>query len=96
MIATREDSQAKLIIFDTLAWTNPGEHYARLISKLETYMTFIVSGQLEAHGGSPDNVVIELLLQHEPPLEATKALYEIKRHVAAKGLELELMMSPTM
>ena len=76
-----------LTIFDHLHW-DVVDHLSRLQSKLNTYLSFIESGEiLDAYPESNlTSVRIELVHQHELSVEANAFLSEAKKLFSTLGI----------
>lgn len=89
-IARHPDGRiVKLVMEDELDWEAAELHCFMIQEKVETYVTFVETGQIweqvEKSEPAPE-VVLELVLAHEPPPEAATFLARVATAVAALGL----------
>jgi hypothetical protein len=99
IVAARSDSSVvKLIIADHLGWADPHEHCLLLQEKLNTYITFVESGQLQQMDNPripPDAVVvISVVALHEPSPEGTEFLAQATEFLRGVGMTLEVERRP--
>lgn len=95
LVATRPDSNVvKLVITDHLSWDDALTHQRLLQEKLNTYITFVESGQLQRMKepripASPD-VRIALAAQYAPDEEAKEFLQRAEDFLKNLGIGFEV------
>ena len=99
IVATRPDSPiVKLVIADHLDWADHDTHADELRKKLDTYLTFVPSGQLGRLKSPPipasPDIRIVLVLLHEPTAAAMALFEELRASLALHGLALDVEMGP--
>ena len=98
-IVTTNNANAEcvLTISDHLPWDEPG-HLLMLQEKLNTYLSFIESGEIE--GPVPDakyrSIRINVVLAHEPTKEALDFLAQAQSIIRGAGFELAWELVPDM
>ena len=86
----RHSGKVVLTISDHLDWSSEQEHLHALQEKIDTYLRFIESGELEqaypdARGRAP---VIDLVAQHQPSALAQEFLCRARGALSIAGVEL--------
>lgn len=97
LVGTRPDSSiVRLVITDHLAWDDFASHARLLQDKVETYLTFIDSGQLATLPNIPEvpEIRIEVMLQQPPSEEARGFLARLERAVTAFGVAFDVEVWP--
>ncbi len=81
-----------LVITDHLEWTDFEAHAELLRSKIESYVTYIESGQLWELPRAPKSVdvVIELALKEKPPPAATSLFHSVEHVLQDRGIGFEV------
>ena len=72
-ITQKEHGIVKLIITDHLSWGD-AEHLYLLQEKINTYLTFIETGQIAEHTAAATRVEIEVVMLHEPDADGREFL----------------------
>jgi len=95
MVATRPDSNTvKLVVTDHLTWDDVSGHSQLLQEKINTYITFVESGQLarmtEPRVPASPEVVIAVVAKHQPSDEARAFLTRVEEFLAGIGIDFEL------
>lgn len=94
MVATQPDSDVvKLIIADHLDWTDIDSHSQLLQDKINTYLSFIESGQMRRIPGhempaSPE-IRITLAVPQTPAAEALPFLDRVREYLRGVGIGFE-------
>lgn len=65
IVARGKDGRVRLIITDHLDWGD-AEHLFALQEKLNTYLAFIETGQIEDHAPKGARIEIHIVAKHEP------------------------------
>lgn len=99
LIATRPDSRVvRLGITDHLDWATPHEHCLLLQEKLNTYVSFVESGQLQrvAAPPIPDDpaVRIEVWAIFPLPPEAEEFYRKVRDVLEARGFAFQVSVNP--
>ena len=78
-----------LTISDHLSWDEEGQHLLLLQGKINTYLAFIESGDLEEAYADAANRrrVISVVAEHEPSAEAERFLGVARETVEGAGIE---------
>jgi hypothetical protein len=95
LVATRPDTiEVGLIITDHLAWDDLGEHGRLLWDKVNTYIAFVESGQLDAmtEPAIPAGyrVCVSLAVPERVPPDAQALLEEIEAFLMGIGMGFEV------
>jgi hypothetical protein len=99
LVATRPDStEVRLIITDHLAWDDLSAHGRLLQDKINTYIAFVESGQLDAttEPAIPAGyrVCISLAVPERVPPIAQGLLEEIEAFLRGIGMRFEVKVRP--
>ena len=86
-IGISPEQEVVLTISDHLPWQQ-ADHLALLETKLNSYLRFIASDQLlEVHPAATyQSVVIQVVLQYEPPEQAVMVLSQVEEAVVSQGI----------
>jgi putative hemolysin len=86
-IGISPEQEVVLTISDHLSWQE-ADHLALLETKLNSYLRFIDSDQLlEVHPAAEHHpVVIQVVLQYEPPEQAVVVLSQVKEAIESQGI----------
>lgn len=86
-IGISPEQEIVLTISDHLSWQE-ADHLALLETKLNSYLRFIASDQLlEVHPAAKyQSVVIQVVLQYEPPEQVVVVLNQIKEAIENQGI----------
>lgn len=95
IVAVKPDSTVvKLVIADHLSWDDLKAHSLLLQDKINTYLEFVMSGQLQQlkEPKIPDSpeIRVTLSLQHSPTPEAKEFLAQVERFLKGSGLGFEI------
>jgi hypothetical protein len=95
IVATKPNSsEVKLVVSDHLDWSDVVGHFSLLQDKINTYIAFVESGQLERtkqpHMPVNPNVTIVLAVSREPTQEAMRLLGEVKVFLASINIDFAL------
>jgi len=95
IIATRPGSDlVKLIITDHLPWDDVHAHSHLLQTKVNTYIAFVETGQLQRVKEPPipdaPQICITLVAPQPPPVAAQEFLARVKAFLVAQGIGFEL------
>jgi len=95
IIATQPGSDlVKLVIADHLPWEDVHAHSHVLQAKINTYIAFVESGQLQRVKEPPipdsPRVCIALAALHTPPAAAQEFLGRVKAFLASQGIQFDL------
>jgi len=98
IVATKPGTQiVKLVITDHLPWDDLEQHYILLQEKINTYIAFVESGQLQRLKEPPiptdPTVVVTVVPQFEPPQPAIEFLARVRSFLAGLGIGLEIQKS---
>lgn len=91
-IGKNEDGrQLRLAISDHLDWSDEKEHLHTLQEKVNTYISFIESGQIADHydNQKPDSVSIKIFFLHEPSKLAKEFLEHTQGVLSNISVNLE-------
>lgn len=82
-----------LTISDHLTWRDYEHHSMLLQSKINYYLEYIYSSMTDgaANEHAMKNISIQLIMKHEPTMQATALLHEIEKSL--KGLGFEFVYS---
>lgn len=99
IVATRPDSAVvKLVIADHLTWDDFEKHASLLQAKINTYLEFIDSGQLERTVGQERkdlDVHIRVALQHPPNVPAKEFLEQVRIYLIESAIAFEVASPAT-
>jgi len=88
-IGIAPDGYCVLTVADDVDWNDPADHIARLKAKLNNYVHFIRSGEIEqaypAGKGSEPKIVVAL--RDAPPPAGVEFFTEAKQTITALGIE---------
>ena len=91
----KESPYVILKIFDHLDWKNEEEHLHLLQEKINSYLTFIESGQI--YDDYPDakdkDIIISISFKHPPTVNAINFLHKGSRVLTKAGYRLEYEVS---
>jgi hypothetical protein len=95
IVATKLNSnEVRLVVSDHLDWSDVEGHFSLLQDKINTYIAFVESGQLERTKEPPipvnPKVIIVLAVPQEPTQEALKVLGEVKGFLASINIDFAL------
>ncbi|MFT4564410.1 MAG: hypothetical protein ACI9BW_004173 [Gammaproteobacteria bacterium] len=88
-IGIAPDGFCVLTVADDLNWDDPENHVEQLKAKLNTYVHFIRSGEIEKSypaGDGSDRKILVALRAH-PPQSGLEFLTEAKEKITALGIE---------
>jgi hypothetical protein len=88
-IGIAPDGYCVLTIADDLDWSEPEQHITALKEKLNTYVDFIRSGEIEnAYPAGRDNELkILVALRDQPPTTGVEFFTTAKQTITALGIE---------
>ncbi len=88
-IGIAPDGYCVLTIADDLDWDDPGAHIAALKAKLNTYLKFIRSGEIERAypAGKNNELKILIALSDQPPPAGVEFFTNAEQNVTALGIE---------
>jgi len=94
IIARKPSSNVvKLVIADHLPWEDVHAHKLLIQEKVNTYIHFVESGQINAvrepEIPSDPDVTIRLALKHRPPSDAVEFLEQVNAFLLDNGLQFE-------
>ena len=86
-IGISPEQEVVLTISDHLPWQE-ADHLALLETKLNSYLRFIANDQLlEVYPAAKDHsLVIQVVLQYEPPEQAVVVLSQVKEAMASQDI----------
>lgn len=95
IVAIRPNSQVvKLVIADHLSWDNLNNHCRLIQDKINTYLEFIVSGQLDCqkYPSVPENpkIYISIAMKQEPTDGALVFLRRVEEFLCREGIKFEI------
>jgi hypothetical protein len=95
IIATRPGSDlVKLVISDHLAWDDVYAHSHLVQAKINTYIAFVESGQLQRVKEPPipdaPQICIVLAALHPPPPAVDEFLVRVKEFLVSQGIQFEV------
>lgn len=98
IVASRPDSRVvKLVITDHLPWDELDAHLLLLQEKINTYVTFVESGQLARlkEPRIPDEPEIHIVVrsQFNPPAEAESVLARMREFLRGLGLAFSVELA---
>lgn len=87
-------TMVKLVIADHLGWDDLKAHSLLLQDKINTYLEFVASGQLQQMKvptipDSPE-IRITLSLRHSPTPDAKEFLAQVERFLKGSGMSFEI------
>lgn len=95
IVATRPNERTVLLVIaDHLGWDSPDEHCRALERKLEGYLAFVESGQIQRISSPPipehPRVVVVVSLMHPAPPTVDEFFAKAAAFLSKRGLALEV------
>jgi response regulator RpfG family c-di-GMP phosphodiesterase len=90
-IVASKGTNVRLYAMDSLDWDDLDEHLMLLQAKLNTYISYVESGEVYEHPSVVSTARVEIVVSffHAPPLRAVEFLNHVKALAQGAGIPFE-------